>query len=221
MKSLTHLAYVVFFVTTLLLCGSLFGQTANVSRDVAKSSGASPVAPSAQPDAPSRNARPDNTFIIGNDDVLAINVWNEPQLTKQQLPVRSDGMISLPLIGDVQAAGRTPPQLEQDITDRLKAFITNPQVAVIVQEIKSQNFNILGQVTKPGSYPLTSGITIVDAIAIAGGFKDFAKKKGIYILRQNPAGIELKYSFNYDEFIKGKDTKQNILLKPHDTLIVP
>ncbi len=165
-------------------------------------------APAAQ-DAPAKSARPDETFIIGDDDVLAISVWKEPDLTKQ-LPVRSDGKISLPLIGDIQAAGRTPPQLEQDIAEKLKAFITDPQVVVIVQEIHSLKFNILGQVTKPGSYPLSAGTTIVDAIAAAGGLKDFAKKKDIYVLRQTSSGGEYRYPFNYQDFIKGKDTKQNI-----------
>ena len=220
MKSSINLWSSISLVIVLVCCGTLRGQTATGNQDVAASSGAAAAASSAQPDTPSRSTRSDNSFIIGNDDVLSISVWKEPDLTKQ-LPVRSDGKISLPLIGDIQAAGRTPSQLEQDIADRLKAYITNPQVSVIVQEIKSENFNILGQVSKPGSYPLASGTTVVDAIATAGGFKDFAKKKGVYILRRNPAGTEVKYAFNYDEFIKGKNTKQNIMLKPHDTVIVP
>jgi len=176
-------------------------------------------APAAQ-DAPAKSARSDETFIIGDDDVLAISVWKEPDLTKQ-ITVRSDGKISLPLIGDIQAAGRTPPQLEMDITDRLKAFITDPQVAVIVQEVHSLKFNILGMVMKPGAYPLAAGTTIVDAIATAGGLKDFAKKKGIYVLRQMPSGGEYRYEFNYQDFIKGKNTKQNIELKSRDTVVVP
>jgi polysaccharide biosynthesis/export protein len=147
-------------------------------------------------------------------------VWKEADLSRQTT-VRSDGKISLPLIGDVQAAGRTPSQLEADITDKLKSFITQPQVAVIVQEIRSLKFNILGQVIKPGSYLLLTGTTIVDAIATAGGLKDFAKKKGIYILRQNGTGGQYKLEFNYDDFLKGKNTKQNILLKSHDTIVVP
>jgi polysaccharide export outer membrane protein len=94
-------------------------------------------------------------------------------------------------------------------------------VTVIVQQINSQKFNILGQVTKPGSYPITAGTTIVDAIATAGGFRDFAKKKSIYILRQTPGGEELRIPFNYEKFIKGKNTANNIALKPHDTIVVP
>jgi polysaccharide export outer membrane protein len=162
----------------------------------------------------------DNIFVIGADDVLAINVWKEPDLSRS-IPVRSDGMISLPLVGEVLAAGRTPLELEKEIVTRLRNYVTEPEVTVMVQQINSEKFNILGQVTKPGSYPLTATTTIVDAIAIAGGFRDFAKKKGIYILRHAPDGSEFRISFNYQEFIKGKNSTQNIMLQPHDTVIVP
>ena len=127
----------------------------------------------------------------------------------------------MPLIGEVQASGRTPAQLQQDIEVSLRSYITDPKVTVIVQEIHSQKFNILGQVIKPGSYPLAAGTTIVDALALAGGFRDFAKKKSIYILRQNPQGDESRIFFNYQEFIKGKNVSQNIKIKPHDTIVVP
>jgi polysaccharide biosynthesis/export protein len=202
---------------TALSCVSLSGQTNVPNQTDNPAPDSATAVASAQVDNPPR--RSDDTFVIGNDDVLAINVWKEKDLTNT-VTVRSDGKISLPLIGDVQAAGRTPPQLEVDITERLKGYITDPQVAVIVQEVHSLKFNILGQVTKPGSYPLTAGTTVVDAIAIAGGLKDFAKKKGIYVLRQL-AGNEYRYQFNYDDFVKGKNTKQNITLKPHDTVVVP
>jgi polysaccharide biosynthesis/export protein len=177
-------------------------------------------------DATSSSANPsgirahDDSFIIGADDVLAINVWKEPDLTRS-VPVRSDGRISLPLVGELVAAGRTPLQLEGDITARLRSYMTDPEVTVMVQQINSQKFNILGQVAKPGAYPLTATTTVVDGIAIAGGFKDFAKKKNIYILRQNFRGGESRIDFNYQDFIKGKNVNQNINLKPHDTVIVP
>lgn len=164
--------------------------------------------------------RSDSSYIIGNDDVLTVNVWKEPDLSRS-IPVRSDGKISMPLVGELQAAGRTPSQLEQDITAGLRAYITDPQVTVIVQQINSEKFNILGQVIKPGSYPLAAGTTIVDAIATAGGFKDFAKKKSIYIIRHNAAGGDTRISFNYQQYIKGKNATQNIKIKPHDTIVVP
>jgi len=162
----------------------------------------------------------DDTFIIGVDDLLAINVWKEPDISRS-VPVRSDGMISLPLAGELQASGKTPHQLEIALTEKLKSYISEPEVTVMVQEIRSQKFNILGQVTKPGSYPLTNTTTVLDAIAIAGGFRDFAKKKNIYVLRQNPGGGESRLLFNYSQVIKGKDTAQNIRLEPRDTIVIP
>jgi len=162
----------------------------------------------------------DDTFIIGIDDLLAINVWKEPDITRS-VPVRSDGMISLPLVGEIQASGRTPHQLEIAITEKLKNYISEPEVTVIVQEIRSQKFNILGQVARPGSYPLTNSTTVLDAIAMAGGFKDFAKQKNVYVLRQNADGKESRLDFNYKNVIKGKDAAQNIRLQPRDTIVIP
>ena len=127
--------------------------------------------------APASGAKAhDDSFVIGNDDVLAINVWKEPDISRS-IPVRSDGKISLPLVGEVQAAGTTPLKLEQEIAGKLKSYISDPEVTVIVQQINSQKFNILGMVAKPGSYPLTNSATVLDAIALAGGFRDFAKKE--------------------------------------------
>ncbi len=172
-----------------------------------------------QPDA--ATSKPHNdSFIIGNDDMLAISVWKEPDLTKT-IPVRSDGKISLPLVGELQATGRTPLQLEQDISAKLQSYITTPEVTVIVEQINSKKFNILGEITKPGSFSLSLAPTVVDAIAAAGGLRDFAKKTGIYILRQTASGTETKIPFNYKDFLKGKHIEQNIKLEPGDTIIVP
>jgi polysaccharide export outer membrane protein len=162
----------------------------------------------------------DDSFVIGNDDVLAINVWKEPDVSRS-IPVRSDGKISLPLVGEVQATGRTPLKLEQEIAARLKNFIAEPEVTVIVQQINSQKFNILGMVSKPGSFPISNSATVLDAIALAGGFRDFAKQKAIYILRQNADGTQTRLPFNYKEVVKGKNPAQNIKLQPRDTIVVP
>ena len=175
---------------------------------------------SVQSDGASSSKPHDENFIIGNDDVLAISVWKEPELTKA-VPVRSDGKISLPLVGEMQATGRTPRQLEQEITEKLKNFITTPEVTVIVQKVNSRKFNVLGEVSKPGEYPLTASTTIVDAIALAGGFRDFAKKTGVYVLRKSPDGTESHLKFNYKDFIKGKNSSQNFKIEPNDTIIVP
>ncbi len=182
---------------------------------------ASVPAAQAAPSADASSTKPhDDSFVIGNDDVLAINVWKEPDISRS-IPVRSDGKISLPLVGEVQATGRTPLKLEQDIAARLKNYIAEPEVTVIVQQINSQKFNILGQVGRPGSYVISNSATVLDAIALAGGFRDFAKQKNIYILRQNPDGTQTRLPFNYKEVVKGQNPAQNIKLQPRDTIVVP
>jgi polysaccharide biosynthesis/export protein len=162
----------------------------------------------------------DDGFVIGADDVLAVSVWKEPEISRA-VPVRSDGRISLPLVGELQASGETPRQLEQEIAAKLRGYISEPEVTVIVQEIKSQKINVLGMVARPGSYPLTNSLTVLDAIALAGGFRDFAKQKSVYVLRQGSGGGETRLPFNYKEVIKGKNSAQNISLQPRDTVVVP
>jgi polysaccharide biosynthesis/export protein len=162
----------------------------------------------------------DDSYVIGVDDVLAINVWKEAEISRS-VPVRSDGKISLPLVGEVTAAGETPKKLEGEITAKLTNYISEPEVTVIVQEMKSQKINILGQIMHPGSYPLSNSMTVLDAIAAAGGFRDFAKKKSVYVLRQNGDGTQTRLAFNYKEVIKGKNPNQNVGLQSRDTIVVP
>ncbi len=161
----------------------------------------------------------DEGFIIGPEDLLVVNVWKEPDISRS-IAVRSDGKITLPLIGEIEASGRTPTQLGHEISGKLQSYISEPEVTVIVQEIRSQRFNILGQVSKPGSYLLSNSVTVLDAIAVAGGFRDFAKKKSIYVLRQSADGGQMRLPFNYNEVIKGKKPEQNVRLKPRDTVVV-
>ncbi len=203
-----------------VLSGSLLGQAPVPSQLDRGLSAATVAASPTRPVAPSGNKPDDNSFVIGNDDVLAINVWKESDLSRS-IQVRSDGKISLPLMGEIQAAGRTPLQLELDIATKLRDYIAKPEVTVMVEQINSKKFNILGQVVKPGSYSLALAPTVMDAIAAAGGLRDFAKQKGIYVLRQNPAGGESRIAFNYKDFIKGKNLHQNVRLEPHDTVVVP
>ena len=199
-----------------LVTGSVFGQT----QSAGKPSGDRALEANTGPQSDAGKTPHDDSFVIGNDDVLAISVWKEPELTKS-IPVRSDGKISLPLVGELTAAGQTPLQLEREITDKLKGFITSPEVTVIVEKVNSRKYNILGEITKPGSYMLTADTTIMDAIAAAGGFRDFAKKSGVYILRKSADGRETNLKFNYKEFLKGKNSAQNVKLQPNDTIIVP
>lgn len=190
--------------------------TAEPPKDVANA-----AQPAATDTLPPRVAqvRPDS-YIIGSDDTLSINVWKEPEMSRA-VPVRPDGMISLPLLGEIKAKGLTPVQLEDQITDSLKKIMSDPQVTVIVTAVNSLTFNIMGQVNRPGYFPLTRPLTVLDAIALCGGFRDFAKQKKIYVLRTGPDGKQEQHKFNYKEVIKGKNMAQNIELRPHDTLVVP
>lgn len=160
------------------------------------------------------------SFVIGTGDVLAINVWKEAELSRV-VPVRSDGRISLPLIGELQAGGQTPKQLEKEIAAKLKDYISEPEVTVIVQEIKSQKFNVLGMVMRPGSYVLTKPMTVMDAIAMAGGLRDFAKQKDIYVLRRSARAQQVRIPFNYKEVVKGHNSAQNVELESNDTIVIP
>lgn len=159
-------------------------------------------------------------YIIGPEDVLAISVWREAEISRT-VPVRPDGMISLPLIGELKASGLTPLELNSVITDELKNYLSNPEVTVIVQKANSQKFNIVGQVQRPGSYHLGRPMTVLDALAVAGGFRDFANGKKIYVLRRLPNGRRLRIPFNYKEVIKGRKFYQNVELEPGDTIVVP
>jgi polysaccharide export outer membrane protein len=207
------------FAVCILISGWLAAQT-----DATKNTGSTSPAPQAASADPGTGAAAvpphDNTYIIGDDDVLSINVWKEAEVSRT-VPVRSDGKISLPLAGEVQASGQTPLQLEKLLAAKLQSFISEPEVTVIVTEIKSQKFNILGMVNKSGTFPLTSSLTVLDAVALAGGFRDFAKQKSIYVLRKNADGGESRLPFNYKEVIKGKNMAQNIKLQPGDTIVVP
>ena len=159
-------------------------------------------------------------LIIGPDDVLVVNVWKEPEVS-QTVPVRPDGKISLPLIGTLIASGLTPTQLQASITRELESYLSHPAVTVIVHEVKSQRFVVVGQVAKPGSYELQTPMTVLDAIAGAGGPLEYAKLKSIYVLRTGPDGKPIRLSFNYKNAIKGKNLGQNVRLQSHDTIVVP
>jgi polysaccharide export outer membrane protein len=207
------------FAVCILIPGWLVAQTDTAKNTNSSKPEAQAVASDTNSTGTSARAH-DDTYIIGADDVLAINVWKDPEVSRT-VPVRSDGKISLPLAGEVQASGETPRQLEKVLASKLQSFIKEPEVTVIVAEVKSQKFNILGQVARPGTYPLTNASTVLDAIATAGGFRDFAKQKSIYVLRQNPDGGQSRLPFNYKDVIKGKNSAQNIKLQPRDTIVVP
>lgn len=159
-------------------------------------------------------------YVIGAQDVLVINVWKEQELSLNGVEVRLDGKISVPLIDDIQAAGLTPVQLKDAISERLKEYVAAPQVTVIVTRVGSKNVYVMGEVAREGAIPLQPQMRVLDALAISGGFTPFAGKNRIKIIRGHatPPG---EFTFDYDAYVDGEDVAQNILLLPGDQIIVP
>lgn len=159
-------------------------------------------------------------YIIGPEDVLDIIVWHNQDVSRV-VPVRPDGRISLPLINDVVAVGKTPAQLTAEITDRLGRFITNPSVAVLVKEVNSYAIFVLGEVAKPGKYPLKTRTNLLQAISIAGGFTLSAARNRVLIYRSGKNGkTNQRINVSYDEIVLRNDIDQNIELTPGDTIVV-
>jgi polysaccharide export outer membrane protein len=159
-------------------------------------------------------------YRIGAGDILRISVWREPEVSVDGVAVRSDGKISLPLIKEVVAIGRTPAELEATLTREFSHFINNPAVTVIVKEINSQKVYLVGGVVRPGSLPLRTPMTILQVLAEAGGLTDYAKRKRIYILRKD-GEQESRIQFNYESVLKGESPEQNIPVRAGDTIVVP
>lgn len=160
-------------------------------------------------------------YIIGPEDVLDITVWKNVDLSKT-VQVRPDGRISLPLIGDVIAVGRTSAQLTDDIGARLKAYMENPTISIVVKEVNSYAIFVLGEVARPGRYPLKSKTTLLQAVTLAGGFTAVASRNKIVVFRFAKDGEPLtKIKANYDDIVLRDGTNQNIELKPGDTIVVP
>jgi polysaccharide export outer membrane protein len=196
----------------IVLC-LMLGPNAGAQQGAKKDTRAAPTAEAPVP------ATTDPAYQIGEDDVLNINVWKEAEVSRT-VPVRPDGKISLPLIHDVQAAGLTPMQLATSISEKLRKYMADPQVTVIVTAINSRRVYILGEVTRAGAYPMLPNMTVLQALSSAGSFTQFANLKGIYVLRMEN-GKQTKFPFNYKSVIKGERIEQNILLKPGDTIVVP
>lgn len=206
-------------VRAMVLC--LLLSFAATAQDVPPEPIAEPEPPAQRPLADDRldpavsSAVDPNTYKIGAGDVVSIRVWREPELTTQQT-VRPDGKITMPLIGDVVAVEMTPNQIAAQVTGQLKEYIVNPSVVVAVIQVRSKKYTITGEIGRPGSYPLLVPTTVLDAITNAGGFRDFANRKKITILR----GDE-RFKFNYNDVIKGKNREQNIELRDGDLIVVP
>jgi len=185
----------------------------------AQKAGDKAAAPSPAPTQQTKEANDDANYTIGAEDVLNVNVWREADISRT-VPVRPDGKISLPLLNDVQAAGLTPQQLAASIREGLKKYVAEPEVTVIVTAVNSRRVYVMGEVSKPGEVPLLRGMTVLQGLATAGSFTQFANLKGIYVLRSEN-GKQVKYAFNYKAVLKGQNQEQNIELKPGDTIVVP
>ncbi|MGA7158354.1 MAG: polysaccharide biosynthesis/export family protein [Acidobacteriaceae bacterium] len=160
----------------------------------------------------------ESSYVIGPDDALQVTVWQQPNISGT-FPVRPDGKISLVLVGDIQAAGLTPMHLAHDITLRLKKYIQDPIVSVVVSAVRSQRIYLVGEVAHAGPITMTAGMTPLQAIASAGGLTPFTSGKHIYILR-GPQGKQIKIPFNYKRALRG-DNRQDVPLLPGDTIVVP
>jgi len=191
----------------------------------AKESANPPAATVAAPNTATRGSTgapvDDKEYVIGPEDVLGIEVWSDARLTGTVM-VRPDGKISLSLVGELEAAGKTALELQADIAERLKAgdIIKAPLVKVEVRQINSKKYYLQGEVKSPGSYPLITPTTVLEALVKAGGFQDFANKKKIRILRMEKGKVT-EFKFNYNDVTRGRKVEQNINLKPGDQIIVP
>jgi polysaccharide export outer membrane protein len=208
MKKVTKLAYLVLLG---IMTISLWAQNG------ADASAAKPEKTTA-PEAHSSGPAVPSDYVIGADDTLHITVWKEPDMSVT-LPVRPDGKISIPLLDDVQAAGMTPMELSTSIKEKLKKYIADPRVTVVVTAMNSQRIYVLGEVVHTGAMPLLPHMTVLQALSSAG-FTQFANLKAIYLLRMQD-GQQIKMRFNYKDAIKGRGDQQNIMLKPGDTIVVP
>jgi len=196
-----------------LLAAPVFAQSMSVAKNDKVT-----TAVKSDPAADMQDSGGSSDYVIGADDTLHISVWKEPDLS-ETLPVRPDGKISMPLLNDIPAAGLTPLQLKDSITEKLKKFITDPRVTVVVTAMNSRRIFVTGEVVHSGPMPLLPHMTMLQALSEAG-FTQFANVKGIYLLRTEN-GRQEKLPFNYKDVIKGNHPEQNIVLKPGDTLVVP
>jgi polysaccharide export outer membrane protein len=179
---------------------------------------AAPVAVPA-PSAPAAITPPAG-YIIGPDDILSVVYWKDKDMTVD-VQVRPDGKISLPLLNEMQAAGLTPSQLRDKLTEESKRYIEDPNVTVVVKQINSRKVFVMGEVAKPGPYILTAPTTVLQLLAVVGGLREYANGKKIVIVRTEASGKQTRFQFNYNDVMTGKNLRQNIELMPGDTIVVP
>jgi len=167
-----------------------------------------------------KNSKSSDNYTLGYGDVIDVLVWKEIDFTLQNCVIRLDGKITLPLVDDIRAAGRTTRELKSHLEIVLRKYIDKPVVTVILKEARSQRFYILGEVMRTGEYHLSKELTVLQAFAIAGGFTEWAKKKEIFVLRRSEVR-DTMIKVNYQDIIAGRDFKGNIILQADDTIVVP
>jgi polysaccharide export outer membrane protein len=209
--------FATVFTAALAIPGFAQGQNPRESSATTQTASAKPAAE--RPEGVNPPVKVGKDYVIGADDVLDVSVWKEQELTRT-LQVRPDGKISMPLLGDVQAAGLTPGQLGQSVSEKLKKYLTAPQVTVILTQINSQRVYITGEVTRPGAYPVLPGMTILQAITSAGGLTQYANTKKIFLMRDENH-IQTKYPFSYKEVLDGRKAGENLPVRAGDTIVVP
>lgn len=205
------------FLKWLVITGALVAAAALLITPIVE---AQQAAPATKAVAPTRVSAASNEYVIGPEDVLQVTVWKNDNLSRV-VPVRPDGKISLPLLHDVQAAGLTTMQLRDKVSKALGEFMPNPEVSVIVTDIRSFRVSVMGEVQRPGVLLLKSSTTVLEAIAMAGGFRDFASPSKIVVVRKDAGGQTQKIPFNYNRAIRNGETEDNIVLKTGDVIVVP
>jgi polysaccharide export outer membrane protein len=177
------------------------------------------ITASAQEPTTSQSSEPGPNYVIGTGDILFISQWKDDALTHEVI-VLPDGTITFPLIGEIRAAGKTVEHLRNELEGKIRKFIPDPTLTIMVRSIGSMKIYLIGRVNRPGQYPIQSDINVLQALSLSGGLTPFAKKDQIKIFRKQ-AGQTLMYKFDYDEVVEGKNLRQNILLQRDDTIVVP
>jgi len=208
---------VASIVMSLMIAGLAAAQQDPAKRAPAPASAAAPAPAAPAPAAPASGGPVGADYKIGIDDVLDIAVWNNTTVSRT-VPVRPDGKISLPLLNEVQAAGLTPSQLRASLMAKLVEYMPTPEVSVIVREVHSNKISVLGEVRKAGRYEITQRATVLDAVALAGGFNDWARRSKLVIMRHEANGVK-RIPVNYNRIVAEED--ENVILQPGDIVVVP
>ncbi|MGE3844060.1 MAG: polysaccharide biosynthesis/export family protein [Vicinamibacterales bacterium] len=217
------------YTCTVVLLSGLFTLGVEAAQQVSgqRPAAPAPTAQGAKPDPKAAAQQPAAVsgavpagYVIGPDDALGVLFWRDKDMSVEQTVVRPDGMITLPLLNDIRAAGLTPDQFREAIVKAASQFIEDPNVTVVIKQINSRKVYVTGAVLKPGSFSLTTPTTVMQALAMAGGLSEFAKKDNVAVIRITN-GKTQRLRFNYNDVLDGKKLEQNIELKPGDTVVVP